>query len=97
MRKKSILQISFILCLAVSACGKSKPDVPETTSAVAAPSGPKVTCPVCGLTFSQSDAVGSINLHGKKYFFYLSDHMNAFKADPEAFISSDTADAKTDP
>ena len=47
-----------------------------------------VVCPVCGLEFSKSEAVGHITHQRTTYFFYLKDHLVAFRKSPEAFVAS---------
>lgn len=91
MFKAFTLPSVLLLYLAVGACGPSTPENAEPNSAPAKlsiPTGPKVTCPVCGLTFSQSDAVGFTTANGKTYYFYLEDHMKAFKNDPNAYLGN---------
>lgn len=84
------LLFALVLCFAEIACG---PGTSENTDragdspASTGPSGPTVSCPVCGLTFSQSEAVGSVTVNGNKYYFYLEDHLKAFKADPSSYLA----------
>ena len=75
--------VALWLASAVSACGKStadnKADPPPAT-------GKAVECPVCGLRFNDRESVGSETYHGKTYYFYLEDHRQAFKSNPEEYV-----------
>ena len=82
------LFLTLILCLALPCCGRRAPETTDTSPSLQThlSKGPKVTCPVCGLSFPEKEAVGTVTVKGKKYFFYLEDHMKAFKTDPESFL-----------
>ena len=80
----------FLLCLATGACGKEAPAPPAELPGKSArtSSEPPVTCPVCGLTFPKEDADGFVDVKGKRYYFYLKDHKDAFVAAPDAFLQT---------
>ncbi len=89
--KATILLLAISTCLTVAGCSRCNRE-PADRGAVQtlnSPSGPKVTCPVCGLSFPKSEAVGSVTVSGKKYYFFLKDHLKAFKDDPDSFLSKE--------
>jgi YHS domain-containing protein len=49
--------------------------------------GPKTSCPVCGLEFPQNEALKKYKYKGEIYYFYIEDHYNTFKSNPESYIS----------
>jgi YHS domain-containing protein len=91
----SIRAVGFVILCMMVACGRKEPPSEGGTKRVnvAEPSGPFVTCPVCGLTFPQNEAAGSVEVNGKKYYFYLEDHLKAFKANPNTYLESRSGDA----
>ena len=89
MRRKPIFIAVLWTCLTVWGCGTSKGDAPKSTEEDTPASevkGPQVTCPVCDLTFPKSEAVGSVTVKSKKYYFFLKDHLKAFQEDPTAYL-----------
>ena len=90
---------ALAVCIALSpylpACGKSAKsnDATENAStpqkADVHPSGPLVTCPVCGLEFHQSEGAATATYKGRTYYFFLADHQKAFKLSPEKYLEKE--------
>ncbi|MBN2530008.1 MAG: hypothetical protein JXR76_26700 [Deltaproteobacteria bacterium] len=81
-------------------CGKSNSDASRHTADTGSvekisgkekASGKTVECPVCGLTFRESEAVGTAEHSGKTYYFFLEDHKQAFLQNPENYTGKDTS------
>ena len=92
MLKRFFIYFAVLVWLAtpLSGCGKTGADKkPAEKPATSAQTGAMVTCPVCGLQFRESESVGTESYRGKTCYFYLEDHRQAFKADPEAYIPSE--------
>ena len=84
-----LLLIAFVACNH-SAEKKTNPQDRQTVKAESAKSLSKktqVVCPVCGLAFFASESEGSHEYEGNTYYFLITDHMNAFVADPQSFLS----------
>ena len=46
----------------------------------------EVVDPVCGMTISPADAVGTVDYQGRTYYFCAESCVEQFKGDPEAFL-----------
>lgn len=81
----------FITMLTIGGCrnvGTEKNrDDRQTARPVSKAATSMVTCPVCGLEFPKAESVGSVTHHETTYFFYLKDHLSAFKKKPDDFLT----------
>ncbi|MCP4677992.1 MAG: hypothetical protein GY854_21245 [Deltaproteobacteria bacterium] len=91
-----------ILCTAVAiACNvgsKEKlapvldPDDSSREVSQAAKKDELVTCPVCGLSFSAKEGIGTHAYNGTVYHFLIKDHMRAFIDQPLEYLQKEGQD-----
>ena len=92
MSWQRILLTLFVVMMLVQRNPTATPPASQKEDSISTPnkrkelSGPKVTCPVCGLAFCREEAVKKTVYKGKVYFFYIEDHFNAFSTAPSNYL-----------
>ena len=94
-----LLLLIFFLLILYSGCQSKREDAKKTTSDVSEVKDSQVSgdeekkgeasvdCPVCGLSFSKSEAAKKHKYHSETYYFLLEDHFEAFKQNPSSFLT----------